>query len=450
MSATFLILLTAGSIALLLFLIMVVRIQAFIALLLVSITVAIFGGIPLGDVTGAIQEGMGGTLGYIAIVVGIGTMLGEIIQVSGGAKKIADTIINSFGESKSQWALAVVGLIVAIPVFFEVALILFIPLVYDMTKKTGRSILYYGIPLVGGIAVAHAFIPPTPGPVAVASIIGADLGWVILIGIISGVPAAAVGGVYFGKYIAKKIHVGVPDYMEIDIPKTQDGGQREQPTFLMVVSIIALPLVLILMNTASTVLLPEGDTLREWVSLIGHPFSALLIATLFSFYLLGTRLGFTMKEIQKVATRSMEPVGIIILVTGAGGAFGQILIATGVGDALVGLMENTNMPVILFAFIVALVVRVSQGSATVAMVTAAGLIAPIVELGDYSAPLLGCITIAIACGGTALSHVNDSGFWLVNQFMGLTEKQTLQSWTVMETIIGVTGLIVVIILSLFL
>jgi len=449
-SATFLILLTAGSIALLLFLIMVLRIQAFISLLLVSISVAIFGGIPISDVTEAIQEGMGGTLGYIAIVVGIGTMLGEIVQVSGGAQKIAQTVLKSFGESKAQWALAVVGLIVAIPVFFEVALILFIPLIYDMTKKTGKSILYYGIPLVGGIAVAHAFIPPTPGPVAVASLIGADLGWVILIGIISGIPAAAVGGVYFGKFIAKRIHRDVPEYMEIDVPEAADGQERKTPSFGMVVSIIALPLVLILMNTAGDVLLPEGDSLREWLSLIGHPFTALLLATLLSFYLLGTRLGFTAAEIQKVATRSMEPVGIIILVTGAGGAFGQILIATGVGDALVGLLEDSNMPVILFAFLVATVVRVSQGSATVAMVTAAGLIAPIVSAGDYSAPLLGCITIAIACGGTVLSHVNDSGFWLVNQYMGLTEKETLQSWTVMETIIGVTGLIVVLLLSLFL
>ncbi|REL24531.1 gluconate transporter [Rhodohalobacter sp. SW132] len=450
MSATFLILLTAGSIALLLILIMVVRVQAFLALLLVSIIVAIVGGIPITEITQAIQDGMGGTLGYIAIVVGIGTMLGEIVQVSGGAQRIADTIIRSFGENKSQWALAAVGLIVAIPVFFEVALILFIPLIYDMTRKTGRSILYYGIPLVGGIAVAHAFIPPTPGPVAVASLIGADLGWVILMGIIAGVPSAAVGGVFFGKFIAKKIHRDVPDYMEVEVPESAADRERKLPSFGMVISIIALPLVLILLNTGSDILLAEGDPVRRWLSLIGHPFTALLLATLLSFYLLGTRLGFTAAEIQKIASRSMEPVGMIILVTGAGGAFGQILIATGVGEALVGLMEDTNMPVILFAFLVATVVRVSQGSATVAMVTAAGLIAPIVSMGDYSAPLLACITIAIACGGTVLSHVNDSGFWLVNQYMGLTEKETLQSWTVMETIIGLTGLAVVMTIGAFL
>ncbi|MEX2346709.1 MAG: gluconate:H+ symporter [Balneolaceae bacterium] len=450
MSPAFLILLTAGSIVLLLVFIMVFRIQAFISLLLVSILVAIFGGVPVGEVAESVRTGMGSTLGYIAIVIGVGTMLGEIIQVSGGARKIAETIIGKFGESKAPWALSMVGLIVAIPVFFEVALILFIPLVYDMTRKTGKSILYYGIPLVGGIAVAHAFIPPTPGPVAVASILGADLGWVILFGLIAGIPSAAAGGIFFGRYISKKIHRGVPDYMEVEAPEAGEDNGRIQPTFSMVLSIIALPLILILANTAGDVLLTEGDTLREWLSFIGHPFTALTLATLLSFYFLGTRLGFTSKEIQQVANRSMQPVGMIILVTGAGGVFGHVLITTGVGNALVDLMESTNLPVILFAFLIATVVRVSQGSATVAMVTSAGLIAPIVEAGSYSAPLLGCITIAIASGATVLSHVNDSGFWLVNQFMGLSEKETLQSWTVMETIIGVTGVTVVLIIGFFL
>lgn len=450
MTPAFLILLTAGSIVLLLILVMFFRIQAFVSLLLVSILVAIIGGVPIGEVADSIRTGMGSTLGYIAIVIGIGTMLGEIIQVSGGAGQIARTIIGKFGERKAPWALATVGLIVAIPVFFEVALILFIPLVYDITRKTGKSILLYGIPLVAGIAVAHAFIPPTPGPVAVASLLGADLGWVILFGIIAGIPAAAAGGIFFGKYIGKKIYRGVPDYMEIETPPDTTPGGRKQPDFWMVISIIALPLALILLNTTGDVLFVEGDIFREWLSFIGHPFTALTLATLLSFYFLGTRLGFSAKEIEKVASRSLQPVGMIILVTGAGGVFGHVLITTGVGDALVQMLESSNMPVILFAFLIATVVRVSQGSATVAMVTSAGLIAPIVETASYSAPMLGCITIAIASGATVLSHVNDSGFWLVNQFMGLSEKETLQSWTVMETIIGVTGVAVILIIGIFL
>lgn len=452
MTPTLLLLLTAGSIGLLLALIMILRIHAFIALLVVSMAAALLGGIPVGEVIDTIQTGMGRTLGYIAVVIGIGTMLGEIIQVSGGAQVIARTLLHSFGEQRAPWALSLIGLIVAIPVFFEVALILFIPLVYDLTRKTGRSILYYGLPLVGGIAVAHAFIPPTPGPVAVASLLGADLGWVIFIGILAGIPSAIAGGVLYGTWIGKRIVRPVPDYMETRASdmEPEAGAELLKPLFSTVIALIALPLVMILSNTASTVLLPEGHLLRDWLSFLGHPFTALIVATLLAFWLLGTRLGFSRKQIHSIAARSMEPVGMIILVTGAGGVFGQVLIATGVGDELVRWMEHSNLPVILFAFLIATVLRVSQGSATVAMVTSAGLLAPIVTASSLSGPMLGCVVIAVACGSTVLSHVNDSGFWLVNQFMGLTEEETLRSWTIMETVIGCTGLLVLLVISLFL
>lgn len=426
---------------------MYIRMQAFVALLLVSIGVAILGGIPVNEVIEVIRKGMGGILGYIAIVIALGTMFGEIVQATGGAQRIADSILNSFGEQKSQWALILIGIIVAIPVFFEVALILFLPLVYDLTKRSARSILYYGIPLASGIAVAHAFIPPTPGPVAVASLIGADLGWVILIGLIAGIPASIVGGVIFGKYISKRIYYGVPDFVKLKSDEISGNSERKLPSFAITLFIIILPLFLILMNTASSVLLPEGNLAREWMTFIGHPFMALLIALLCSFYFLGTKLGFSRLEIQKIATKSMEPIGMIILVTGAGGVFSQVLIATGIGNALVELLSSTNLPVLLFAFLVAAVVRVSQGSATVAMVMSAGLLAPIVGAADYSGAMLGCITIAIACGATIISHVNDSGFWLINQLMGLSERDTLRSWTVMVSIIGATGLIIVMIIG---
>jgi Gnt-I system low-affinity gluconate transporter len=429
---------------------MVMRLQAFVAILLVSIAVAILGGIPVNKVIEVIRNGMGGILGYIAIVIALGTMFGEIVQASGGAQRIADSILNKFGEQKSQWALILIGIIVAIPVFFEVALILFLPLVYDLTKRSSRSILYYGIPLAAGIAVAHAFIPPTPGPVAVASLLGADLGWVILMGFIAGVPASIVGGVLFGKYISKRIYYGVPDFVNLKPDELNGNPDRKLPSFGLTLFIIILPLFLILMNTGSSVMLPEGNLAREWMVFIGHPFVALLLALLCSFYFLGTKLGFTAKEIQGIATKSLEPIGMIILVTGAGGVFSQVLIATGIGNALVDLLSSTNLPVILFAFIIAAVVRISQGSATVAMVMSAGLLAPIVASADYSGAMLGCITIAIASGATILSHVNDSGFWLINQLMGLSEKDTLRSWTLMVTIIGTTGLLVVMTIGYFL
>lgn len=440
LSTEALLLLTAGSVGALLFLVIVLRMQAFVALLVVSFVAAILGKVPPSAVAGAITEGMGNTLGYIAVVIGVGTMLGEMIQASGGASKIASTIIRVFGERKSQWALALIGIIVATPVFFEVGLIIFIPLVYNLARRTGKSLLYYGIPLVAGMAVAHACIPPTPGPVAVSSIIGADLGWVIFFGVLAGAPAAAIGGVFFGNHIAGRIHVPVPEALERNEDDTEG---RKTPGFLMVVSLIALPLALILMNTAGKIILEEGSALLEWVSFVGHPFTALTAALLLAFYFLGVRLGFSADEVQRIATRSMEPVGMIILLTGAGGVFAHILVETGIGAALTEMMAATQLPVLLFGFLIAAVIRVAQGSATMAMVASAGLLAPIVQSGDYSEPMLGALVIAVACGATVLSHVNDSGFWLVNQLMGMTEAQTLRSWTVMATIVGVVGLAVV-------
>lgn len=447
MATPLLILLAVGGIAILLFLVIVVRLQAFVALLIASIVVAILGGVPLAEIATQIQDGMGSTLGYISIVVGLGAMFGELLQLSGGAERIARTMLNRFGESRAQWALGITGLIVSTPVFFDVALILFIPLVYSLAKRTKTSLLYYGVPLIAGMAVAHAFIPPTPGPVAVASILNADLGWVIMIGVIAGIPATAIGGVYFGKLLASRIDIKVPAYMERETPIPTD--EKELPSFGLVMTIILLPLVLILANTVATIQLEEGSGLRDLLAFLGHPFIALIIATLFSFYSLGTLRGYTREDILKIATKSMEPVGLIILVTGAGGVFGKVLIATGVGTALANAMAASNLPVVLLAFLIALVLRVSQGSATVAMVTSAGLIGPVIVGFNYSPPLIACITIAIASGATMLSHVNDSGFWLVNRYFGMTEKDTIRVWTLVSSVVGFIGLIVALIMSLF-
>lgn len=440
-------------VALLLFLVIYARIQAFVALLIASLFVAVIGGIPPAEIAGVIQEGMGNTLGYIAIIIGLGAIFGEMLQISGGAEIISNTLLKKAGEDKAPWALSFTGLIVAIPVFFDVALILFIPLVYSMARRTGRSLLYYGIPLVAGIAVAHSFIPPTPGPVAVAGLLGADLGWVILFGLIAGIPATIVGGIFFGKYIAKKIHIEAPvDNVEAapDNATVADHAAKAPLTFGIVVTILAVPLVLILLNTISGVILPEDSLVLGWIAFIGHPFVALTIATLLAFYFLGIRQGYSRRNIMRIASRSFEPVGLIILVTGAGGVFGRVLVETGIGEALANVMSASNLPIILLAFLIATLVRVSQGSATVSMVTAAGLIAPAVDLGNYSAPMVAAITIAIACGATVLSHVNDSGFWLVGKFFDMSEAQTLRSWTVMETIVGLVGFVIVLILSFFL
>jgi len=435
-------------IALLLVLVVVVRLHAFIALLLTSLVVAVLGGIPLAGIAGLIQKEMGGTLGYIAIVIGVGAMFGEMLQRSGGARTIAQTLLGVFGDRFSPWALGLTGIIVAVPVFFDVALILLIPLVYSLARRSGRSLLYYAVPLLAGLAVGHSFIPPTPGPVAVAGLLKADLGWVIAIGMVAGLPAMIVGGIWFGRRVSAHVHLDVPDFMHLSPETTREA--KEEPAFGLAVGLIALPLVLILLGTVSSVALPDGHWMRNVLALLGHPFTALIAATLVSFYALGTRLGFSGEEVRAMATKSLEPVGLIILVTGAGGVFGKVLVASGVGTAVASWMAASRLPLVVLAFLIAAVVRVAQGSATVSMVTAAGLMAPILQATSISAPLVAAVVIAIASGATVLSHVNDSGFWLVSRYLGMSEKQTLRVWTVMETLVGLTGFGVVLLLSVFL
>ncbi|ANU21930.1 gluconate:H+ symporter [Planococcus donghaensis] len=445
MSGSMLIMVALAGIFLLLFLVIRTKLHAFVALLLVSLLVGIAAGMPLNEVIASIQSGMGGTLGFVAVVVGLGAMFGKMLEVSGGAERLAATMIAKFGEDKAQWALGITGFIVAIPVFFDVGFIILVPIVYGLARKTGKSLLHYGIPLLAGLAVTHSFIPPTPGPIAVAELVGAELGWVILFGVLAGIPAMILAGPVFGRFIGKKLHIEIPDYMELE-KKEYD---KDLPSFGMITSLILIPLVLILLNTLSGVLLEEGNTVREILTFLGHPFVALTIATLLTFYLLGTKRGYSRQEVQDIATKALEPAGIIILVTGAGGVFKQVLIDSGVGAVLGDMMGDSALPPIVLAFLIASAVRVAQGSATVAMVTAAGLITPLLEMVGMTGPALGLIVIAIASGATVLSHVNDSGFWLVNRYFGMDVKDTLKSWTVMETIIGLTGFVVVLIISFF-
>lgn len=443
-----LIAITIIGIGVLLYLVMISKLQAFVALLIASILIGLASGMDLNKIIETVESGMGGTLGFIAVVVGLGAMFGEVLKVSGGAERLALTMVNKFGDNKAQWALGLTGFIVSIPVFLDVALVILIPIVYSLSEKAKKPVLYYGIPLLAGLAVTHAFVPPTPGPITVAKMLDVELGWVILFGIIAGLPAMILAGPVFGTYISKKVHLELPDAAKLhgDVESLKD--QKDLPSFKLVVSLILIPLALILINTVSGVVLSDG-TLKDILTFIGHPFIALIITVLLTFWLLGTRRGYTKDDIQEIATKALEPAGIIILITGAGGVFKQTLIDSGVGKVMGEFMAQSNLPIVMVAFLIALFVRIAQGSATVAMVTAAGLVSPIISDMSVSQPVLGLITIAIAAGSTAVSHVNDSGFWLVNRFFGMTEKQTLKTWTVMETIIGFVGFAVVMILSLF-
>ena len=443
---------TLAGIALLLVLVTKFKVNAFISLLIASVFVGITAGMPPSSVIESIQNGMGGTLGFVATVVGLGAIFGQILQHSGGAEAVANTMLRRFGKENASWAMVITGFFVAIPVFFDVAFIILVPLVYALSRDTKKSLLFYGIPLLTGLAVTHAFIPPTPGPIAVADIIDADLGWVILFGFIIGIPTSIVAGPIFGKYIGRKIYVPVPEYMELDDNEKQQADTL--PSFTLLISIISVPLLLILGNTLTSSFVEQGlinpGFLTETIIFIGHPFIALTIAVLIALYGLGVKRGSTREQLSKLSMEAMKPAGVIILITGAGGVFKQVLVDSGVGEMLAATMSDIGLPVIVLAWLIAAAVRITQGSATVAMITAAGIIYPILIQFDLSEPHKALVVLSIAAGATIMSHVNDSGFWLVNRYFGMSEKDTLKSWTVMATIISVMGLFLAWGLSLFL
>ncbi len=431
-SPTQLALVVALSVALLLILIVRLKLQPFVALLSVSLLAA-FASLPPERVMACIERGMGRTLGSIAVVVGLGAMFGRLLEVSGGAERLTLTLLRVFGPKRASWALALAGFLVAIPVFFDVGFVILVPLVYAFARETRRSLLCYGIPLLAGLAVTHAFVPPTPGPIAVAQLVGADLGRVLLYGVALGLPCAILAGPVFGGWIGARIHAAPPACEPAAATEVRATGL---PGFGRVFAILVLPLALIVLKTVSEAVLPEGHGARLVFALAGHPFSALTVATLTAFTVLGTCRGLSRDQVGEIATAALAPAGLIILVTGAGGVFKQVLEESGAGGVLAQGLSGVGLHPVWAAFLIALTVRAVAGSATVAMTTAGGIMSPLLA-GSAVEPAL--IVIAIASGATAVSHVNDSGFWLVSRYFGLSAKDTLRSWTVMETLIGVTG-----------
>ena len=434
-----------AGIALLLFLIVRVKLHAFVALLIGSLVIGVAAGMPFEEVLDAITTGVGSTLAAIAVLVGLGAMFGQMLEVSGGAEALADALLNRFGERNAQWSLLAVGFVIAIPVFFDVAFIILISLVYGLTERTHRPIVSYALPLLAGLAVTHAFIPPTPGPIAVAGLLGADLGWVMLLGVVVGLPAAVIAGPVYAQLIAKRVPAMVPEYMHAAKPKQA----RKPPRVSLVVALIGIPLVLIIGNSVASTMLADDHALRIGLGFVGHPMMALLITTLLCFWLLGTRAGYSPQEVQEIATKALEPAGIIILVTSAGGVLKQVLIDSGVGDVFADALMATNLPPLILAFLTAAAVRLMQGSATVAMLTAAGLVAALLGDVGFSEPMLALLVLAIAAGATIASHVNDSGFWLVNRYLGLTVPDTLKTWTVATCIIAFVSITLILIASSF-
>ncbi len=371
-------------------------------------------------------------------------MFGAILEVSGGAQSIAVTMVKKFGDQKAAWALGITGLVIAMPVFFDAGLIILIPLAFSLAKKTKRSSLFYVIPLLAGLAVGHAFIPPTPGPVLVATMLNVELGWVILVGIFCGIFAMIVAGPVWGAICGKKFNVPVPEH----VAKQEDFDESKLPRFGTIVGIILIPLVLIIFDSVAGVV-PALESVRGITGFLGEPFVALLIATVVAMFILGTRHGYSNEELEKVMTKSLEPTGMILLVTASGGVLRYMLQYSGLGEVIGNAVASASLPLVAVAFVVAALVRISVGSATVAMTMAAGIIAAMPGIASLSPLYLACTTAAIAGGATVCSHFNDSGFWLVKSLVGIDEKTTLKTWTIMETLVGGTGFVVALIISFF-
>jgi gluconate:H+ symporter, GntP family len=456
-----LLILAVVGIALLLYLIIRVKTEPFIALLVAGLVVALAAGLPVSKIVGTAQKsstslletGFGSILGHIALIIGLGTLIGAILESSGGAEVLTGKLLSMFGERRAPLAMGLSGLIFGIPVFFDVGIFVFAPLIYAVTKRTGKSIVLFAMPMLAGLSIVHAFLPPHPGPVVAAGLLHVNLGWLILIGLLCGIPAWLVGGLVYSLWIGKRIDLPVPAEMlaaeeEAKAVEEQTGERRELPPLGLVATIIALPLVLILCGTFGSLFLPKGSVANGVATFIGTPGVALAIAALVAFWLLGFRRGMKKDEAAQLSAKALRPVGMILLVVGAGGFFGAVLSATGIGTALAGSMSAGGLPIIVLAYLISCALRLAQGSATVAITLTAGIVAPLVENSHYSQPHLALIAVAISAGSIIASHVNDGGFWMVSRAFGIPVRETLASWTALETVLSVTGFVVSGLLSL--
>ena len=415
----------------------------FVTLLISALLLGLLTGMKPADVITSITGGLGGTLGTIAIVIALGTMLGKMMAESGGAEQIANTLVDRFGEKRVHWAMMIVGFIVGIPVFFEVGVILLIPIVFTVARKTKMPLLQIGIPILAGLSTVHGLVPPHPAPMIAIDAYQADLGRTILYSFIIGIPAAIIAGPVFGKFIGKRIQTEPPAELAEQFSNKAD---RKLPGFGITLFTILLPVILMLIGSIADIIDPEAtSSFTLFCEFIGHEVIALLIAAVFSFFSLGFARGFNKHEISRFASECLAPIATIVLIIGAGGAFKQVLINSGVGTAIAEIATGANINVILFAWLVAALIRIATGSATVAMTTAAGIVAPVLAMTPGANVEL--VVLATGAGSIVLSHVNDAGFWMVKEFFNMTVPQTLKSWTVMETILSVIGLVLALTLN---
>ncbi|MCA1439472.1 GntP family permease [Ensifer sp. IC4062] len=420
------------------------KIHPFVALTLAAGFLGLTSGMTGELIMKSFQDGFGGVLGFVGIVLGLGTMLGKLMAESGGADQIAHTLMRTFGKEKVHWAMMLAAFLVGIPLFFEIGFVLLIPLVFIIARRSGVSLVKIGIPLLAGLSAVHGLVPPHPGPLLAVSVFGADIGKTIFYGLIVGLPTAAIAGPMFGSFISKRIPGHASRELTDQFAKAENLATL--PSFGVTLTTILLPVFLMLLKAFADVTFVADNADRIWMDLIGHPITALLAALLLSFYTFGSACGFSREKIISLLNDSLIPVAGILLIVGAGGGFKQMLVASGVGDVIGHLAVQAQISPILLAWLVAAVIRIATGSATVATITGAGLVAPVVAMvPGVNRELL---VLATGAGSVVLSHVNDAGFWLVKQYFNMTVPETFKTWSLMETILSVVGLVLILLLSL--
>ena len=419
------------------------RIHPFVALTLAAGFLGLTSGMPVAKVMKAYQDGFGGVLGFVGIVLALGTMLGKLMAESGGADRIARTLVDAFGQQKVHWAMMCAAFLVGIPLFFEIGFVLLIPLVFIVARRTGLPLVKIGIPLLAGLSVVHGLVPPHPGPLLAIGVFGADIGKTIFYGLMVGLPTAIIAGPIFGSVISKYVRPEPAPALANQL--AGDAGTRDLPGFGITIVTVLLPVFLMLLKAFADVFTSDKSAFRQWMDLIGHPITALLAALLLAMYTFGVARGFTSRQILKFVDESLAPTAAIVVIIGAGGGFKQMLVESGVGNAIGQMALHAQVSPILLAWFVAAVIRVATGSATVATITGAGIVAPLVTLvPGVNRELL---VLATGAGSLIFSHVNDAGFWLVKQYFNMTVAETFKTWTAMETIISVVGILLIMALS---
>ncbi|TNH09349.1 GntT/GntP/DsdX family permease [Testudinibacter sp. TR-2022] len=443
MSNEMLILIGIASVLALLFIMIKGKVHPFLALGVVSIAVALTAGIPMNKVMPTLISGMGSTLGGVALIVGLGAMLGKIIEKSNGADVMANWLLDKFGEKRAAFALGLTGFIFGIPVFVDVGFIVLIPIIFSVARRLGGNMLVYTLPIGLSMLTVHVFLPPHPGIVAGAQVLNADIGLVLGVGFLAALPAYLLGQLFI-PFFTNRNFVKVSTSSDlIQQQKEQSYSTDGLPSFGLVLMMIVTPLILIMLGTVTATTLPKENIIREIFSMVGSSPFALMFAVFLSSYTLGIRRGWRKEQLEEILNSSLAPIAGIILITGAGGMFGKVLDASGVGKALADVLSATGLPILLLAFILAALLRAAQGSATVATITTATILAPAIIAEQYSGLQIALVTSAIAAGSMTLSHVNDSLFWVWTKFFGISVSQGLKTWTILTTIFGLIGFLAV-------